>query len=549
MESSALNFQDYLSALRRRSLLIFGIALPIVALAAMLAIGLPDVYRSSGFIEIESAQGGGRRNDETAAGPQYADQYVQSLSTQVLARANLRKLLEEHTLYDDQAEDPEAALQRLRHDISVDIVTTRIIDPSTGREREIVSAFTVALDHREPQRAYEGAKWLVDAFLAANRRDLQREAQTAAQFYAKEAERMRQEVVALEEKLADFKRKNAGMLPELTQANLGSIERTERDLRDAESQLQALRRERVLLVSQLQQARAAGPEAVNLRALEDEYRRKSAQYDPSHPDLVALRRQIEIAKRGGSPTGMSLQQQLANERAVLAEVRQRYSEDHPDVKRILRNIQALEARIAAGDVADRSVAADSPIAMQFQAQLNATDTQIGALQARTAELRARLAQLENRLAMTPEVEREYQQVTRDLASARAKYEELVQRRMDSEVSEAAIAGGRADKFKVVQEPSVPREPAKPRRLVLLIMGLVVAGAVALSAAIAAEVMDHTVRGTRDVRNILAVSPLVAVPVIANSISVRQRRRRLLKFSTYAAASVVAAYIVTVQLFV
>jgi succinoglycan biosynthesis transport protein ExoP len=405
------------------------------------------------------------------------------------------------------------------------------------------------LDHREPQRAYEGAKWLVDAFLAANRRDLQREAQTAAQFYAKEAERMRQEVVALEEKLADFKRKNAGMLPELTQANLGSIERTERDLRDAESQLQALRRERVLLVSQLQQARAAGPEAVNLRALEDEYRRKSAQYDPSHPDLVALRRQIEIAKRGGSPTGMSLQQQLANERAVLAEVRQRYSEDHPDVKRILRNIQALEARIAAGDVADRSVAADSPIAMQFQAQLNATDTQIGALQARTAELRARLAQLENRLAMTPEVEREYQQVTRDLASARAKYEELVQRRMDSEVSEAAIAGGRADKFKVVQEPSVPREPAKPRRLVLLIMGLVVAGAVALSAAIAAEVMDHTVRGTRDVRNILAVSPLVAVPVIANSISVRQRRRRLLKFSTYAAASVVAAYIVTVQLFV
>jgi succinoglycan biosynthesis transport protein ExoP len=548
MESSALSFQDYRAALRRRSLLIFGIALPIVALAAMLAIGLPDVYRSSGFIEIESAQSGGRRNDESS-GPQYADQYVQSLSTQVLAGANLRKLLEEHTLYDDQDENPDAALHRLREGISVDIVTTRIIDPSTGREREIVSAFTVALEHREPQRAYEGAKWLVEAFLAANRRDLQRQAQTAAQFYAKEAERMRQEVVAREERLSEFKRKNAGMLPELTQTNLGSIERTERDLRDAESQLQALRRERVLLVSQLQQARAAGPEAANLRVLEDEYRRKSAQYDPSHPDLVALRRQIEIAKRGGSPTGMSLQQQLANERAVLAEVRQRYSEDHPDVRRILRNIQTLETRIAAGDVADRSVAADSPIAMQLQAQLNATDSQIGALQARTTELRTRLSQLENRLAMTPDVEREYQQVTRDLASARAKYEELVKRRMDSEVNEAAIAGGRADKFKVVQEPSVPREPAKPRRLVILFMGLVVAGAIALSAAIAAEVLDHTVRGARDVRNILAVSPLVAVPVIANSVSLRQRRRRLLKFSTYAAASVVAAYIVTVQLFV
>ncbi|HEY8540180.1 MAG TPA: hypothetical protein VIL28_15020, partial [Steroidobacteraceae bacterium] len=467
----------------------------------------------------------------------------------VLSRANLRKLLEAHTLYEDQAENPDAALSKLRSDISVDIVTTRIIDPSTGREREIVSAFTVAFDHREPQRAYEGAKWLVDAFLDANRRDLQREAQTAAEFYAKEAERMRQEVAALEAKLADFKRKNAGMLPELTELNLGSIERTERDLRDTENQLQALRRERVLLVSQLQQARAAGPETINLRALEDEYRRKSAQYDPSHPDLVALRRQIEIAKRGGSPSAMTLQQQLANERAVLAEARQRYSEDHPDVKRILRNIKALEARIAAGDVADRSISADSPVAIQLQAQLNATDTQIAALQARATELRTRLGQLEDRVAMTPQVEREYQQVTRDLAAARAKYEELVRRRMDSEVSEQAIAGGRADRFKVVQEPSVPREPAKPRRLALVFMGLVVAGAIALSAAIAAEVLDHTIRGTRDVRNILAVSPLVAVPVIANSISLQQRRRRLLRFSTYAAASVVAAYVITVQLFV
>ena len=55
-------------------------------------------------------------------------------------------------------------------------------------------------------------------------------------------------------------------------------------------------------------------------------------------------------KRGGSTTGMTLRQQLANERAVLAEARQRYSEDHPDVKRIARNISALEARIAAGEV-------------------------------------------------------------------------------------------------------------------------------------------------------------------------------------------------------
>jgi uncharacterized protein involved in exopolysaccharide biosynthesis len=330
---------------------------------------------------------------------------------------------------------------------------------------------------------------------------------------------------------------------------MGSMERAERDLRDAEGQLQALRRERVMLASQLQQARTAAPEGASLRALEDEYARKRIQYDPSHPDLIALRRQIDMMKRGGSTTGMTLRQQLANERAVMAEARQRYSEDHPDVRRIARNISALEARIAAGETADHSIAADSPVAIGLQGQLNATDTQIGALQARSTELRSRMAQLEERLAMTPQVEREYQTVTRDLTSARAKYEELVKRRMDSEVSEAAIAGGRADKFRVVQAPGVPNDPAKPKRLALFLIGVVLAGVIALTVTVAIEAMDQSVRGSRDIRDILGVSPLGTVPLISNTLSLSMRKKRLLRFSTCALAGVVAAYLISVQFLV
>jgi succinoglycan biosynthesis transport protein ExoP len=546
MEAAGPSLGDYVGALKRRRGLLFGIALPIAALSLMLAIGLPSIYQSSGFIEIEEAQNLKQVVNVTANEPLYVDQYVESLSTLVLSTTNLRKLLQGHKLYEDQDADPAAAVERLKKDIDVDIVTTQIIDPSTGREREIVSAFTVAFDHRDPQLAYEGAKWLVESYLQANRLDRQRQAETAGKFFAAEAERVRKEVADLEAKLAEFKLENAGTLPELTEMNMSSMERTERDLRDTEGQLQALRRERVLLVSQLQQARSAAPEAANLRSLEAEYDRKRMQYDPSHPDLVALRRQIETLKRGGSTTGMTLRQQLTNERAVLAEARQRYSEDHPDVRRIVRNIAALEARIAAGDGADRSIASDSPVAMQLQGQLNAIDTQIAALQMRSTELRSRMEDLERRLSLTPQVEREYQTVTRDLASARAKYEELVKRRMDSEVSEAAIAGGRADKFRVVQAPSVPSAPAKPKRLALLVIGVVLACIIAISTTVAVEAMDQTVRGSRDVRDILGVSPLVAVPLISNSITAGAQRRRMLKFATCALAGVVGAYLVAIQ---
>jgi succinoglycan biosynthesis transport protein ExoP len=546
---SGPGLSDYLAALKRRRNLLLGVSLPIVALAAMLAVGLPSMYTSSGFIEIEEAQNLKQVVSEAASEPRYADQYVASLGSRVLSTTNLRKLLQEHRIYDDQDENPSAAIARLKKDINVDIVTMRILDPSTGREREVVSAFTVAFDHRDPERAHLGAQWLVDSYLQANRLDRQHQAETAAKFYAAEAERVRKEVADLEAKLADFKLKHAGTLPELAELNMDSMQRVELDLRNVESQLQALRRERVMLAAQLQQARSAAPEAANLRMLEAEYERKRIQYDASHPDMVALRRQIEMLKRGGSTSGMTLRQQLANERAVLAEVRQRYSEDHPDVRRILRNISTLEARSAAGDTADRSLAADSPAAMQLQAQLNATDAQIGSLEARATQLRARMEDIEQRLAMTPQVEREYQTVTRDLASARAKYEELVQRRMDSELSEAAIAGGRADKFRVVQAPSVPNSPAKPKRIAIVIIGVVLAAMIGLAVTVVVEAMDQTVRGSRDVRDILGVSPLVAVPLISNTITAGAQRKRILKFGTCALVGVVAAYLVAIQVLV
>jgi len=525
-EPETNGFGDYLAILRKRRKLLFMVGLPIIVLGAVLAIVLPDVYRSSGQIEIEGAQA--VRNNPNALGQDpeaspYADQYVRSLSTVVLSDRNLAKLLAEQQLYDDQAEDPEGALKQLRGDIKVDIVTVPILDPNSGRERDIVTAFSVAYDNAEPQRAQVGAEWLVNSFLQENRNDRQRQAAGRAKFFAGEAERMRRHVAQLESKLSEFKQENAGKLPELNELNLNVMERTETDIQNLEMQMQALRRERVFLVAQLQQARAAGPETANLRALEEEYNRKSVQYDQSHPDLIMLRRQIDQLRAGGSASGTSLKQQLQTQRSILAEARQRYSEDHPDVQRIQRNIEALEARIAAGDTADRSVSADSPMAVQLQTQLNATDTQLAALQARAMELRTKLSGLETRMSAAPEVEREYQAVTRDLASARAKYDELLKRQMDAEVSEAAIAGGTADKFQIKSSPKIPEEPAKPARVAIVIIAIVLGAIASLSSVIMAQLLDTTVRGVRDVQDILGVAPLTTVPVIKHSGTVRKAR--------------------------
>src|SRR5690606_29721555 len=352
----APGFGEYFGIVRKRRRWFYIIGLPIVALAAALAVLLPDVYRSSALIEIEDRE---QTLNEVVRGEEsrYADQYVQSLSTAVLSDKSLRGMLEQQQLYDDQIEGAidSALITRARSDIDVEIVTVPILDPNTGREREIVTAFTVAYENPDPRRAHLGAQWLVEAFLRQNRADRQRYAANAAQFFGAEAERMRGEVAAMESKLAQFKEKNFGRLPEVTEANRNALDRTENELRNVENQMQALRRERVFLSSQLQQARQAAPETASLRQLEEEYRRMSITYDEAHPDMISMRRQIDLLRSGGSVAGMTLRQQLQHQRSVLHETRQRYSEDHPDVRRLVRNIESLQSRIASGEDADRTL--------------------------------------------------------------------------------------------------------------------------------------------------------------------------------------------------
>jgi succinoglycan biosynthesis transport protein ExoP len=540
MESQANpEFTGYLHAIARRKSLLFGVAIPIAALAILLSIALPDMYTSSALVEIDEPSSA-QSLAETSGGESYADQYVQNLKGIVLTDSNLRKMAQEHNLYPGY-DDDSAMLMRLKRDISVNIVTTPILDPRTGREREVVDAFTLSYDNRSPEKAQKGATWLVDAFLAEHRRQRQGRASNAAQFYAKEAERIRTHVAGLESKLAEFKRANAGQLPELTEVNMSMMDRAESQLETNDQQMRSLRQERVFLAAQLEQARSAGPDAGSVRQLEDQYARMRSSYDESHPDMVALRRQIDSLKFGTSAsTGTSLRSQLNSKRATLAEARQRYGEEHPDIKRLQRDIATLETRIKAGERGDVEMSDGTPMGMQLRTQINAVDSQLASLMAQNAALRAKLSGIERNVTAAPTVEREYSNVTRDLQSAREKYQQLLDRQMDAEIGEAAIVGGRADEFRLVQAPMMPGGPSKPERLAILLIGLVASVVLGFSLTVAAEALDPKVRGARDVRELLGVSPLVAIPAIRNS---RSRRRNAWRLMTASASGVIGVWIV------
>lgn len=524
-------FSDYLAAVRRRRNLILSVAAPLAVAGLVVAFALPSYYRSQGLFEIEEGKlanylpnaGGDSRSVNQL------DQYVASLSEKVLVNDRLSQLALDAQPYPELREDPSAVVAALRNDVTVKMVKRKILDPVTSRDREVISGFTVGYEHRDPKTAKRIAQWLTDAYAAANREQFRQRAASAAGFFTSEAERFNERIGGLEKKLAEFKSRNAGRLPDQSNTNMDLMDRADRDLESVQNQIRTLQRERVFLAQQFEQAQT-GSQADNVRELEAEYARRLTQYDQNHPDVVSLRRQIDAARSGGAVDGQSLQAQLDAQRTVLAASRQRYSEDHPDIKRIQRTIDSLEARIASGDGGGRPTARRTPISVQLQTQLNAIDTQVAGLNAQAMSLRAKLDDYERRVTSSPEVEREYQQLTRELTTARDKYNELLARQMDAELSEAAIVGGRGDEFRLMQAPAVPDTPAKPARVAIALLSLIAAALIGLTAAVVAESVDPTVRGASDLRRVLNVIPLASIPEIETAESQSAARRRLFGFS-------------------
>jgi protein tyrosine kinase modulator len=530
-DSTSPDLADYVAAIKRRRMLLASIALPILAIAVALAVGLPGIYVSSGFFTFTDATVPGempvgangdaiRRQQE-----EYRDAYVDSLSRGVLSGQTLERLLKDIPQAGDGADPGEAVRQVMRR-ARVETVRTAVLDPSTGRDRDIISAFTVSYDSRNPQLAARVAGWLSNEFILDSRLGRLDSAKAAEQFYDGQTLAYRKQIAQIESKLAAFKVRNYDQLPGLTDLNMNIMETTQRDLDNVTQQIAAMQQNRIFLQQQLDAAKNAGDDAGMLAQLESEYNKKLATYDPDYPDMIALRQQIDALKEGGGAVNsLSLPAQLRAEEQLLAQAKLRYTANFPDVQRIERQIKILKTRIAHGEKYAGN-APGSPAVIELETQLNANQTQTRALQRQSAQLRQQLTQLESRVESTPQVERQYKSLALNLKLAQTKYDQLLKNQMDAQLTSEAIASGRSDQIRLMDEPGIPTTPSKPNRIAIFVVGLMLAILLGLTAVVIVESLDQSVRGSRDIRRVLELSPLAVIPEIRDSVMARRQRLQL-----------------------
>jgi len=530
-----------------------GIMAAVFLLAVAIALILPPVYRSTATILIEDQDIPRELVQSTVTS--YAAQRIEVINREVMTRSNLLKLIDRHNLFAEQRGrvPVETIIGKMRKAINLEMLSAEVIDPRSGRPTEATIAFTVSFDAGSPEVAQRVASDLVSLYLSENIKRRTKKAAETTEFLASEEKRLRSELEQLEARIADFKAKHSTALPEFSQMNIQLAERTRQEISDIDRQLRSLKERQYYLEGQLATVKPTAPivsidgrmvldDAERLRMLRSEYARVSAKYGPNHPDVKRLQREIAVLEQQG--VGLDgrdpREVELERLRAEYTAARNKYSEQHPDVIKLKRRIANLESDLEQSPPVRRggtwggsvSGPVDNPAFIALQSQLKAVNSEIASLQVQRRELKAQLASYEKSMALSPEIEREYTNLLRDKNNIVLRLQDIAQKLMDARLSQDLEKESKAERFTLLEPALLPGKPIKPNRMAIVFLGLVFAVAAAIGYAAVAETLNKGVFGRHHLATILKEPPLAVIPYIETEEDLQhQRKIRILMASS------------------
>ncbi|MFQ5468937.1 MAG: GumC family protein [Gammaproteobacteria bacterium] len=534
---------DYLAILRRRKWqLVLPVAI-IFALCSAIAFLLPAQYQSKATILIEQQEIPADLIRSTITS--YADQRIQTISQRVMTSKNLNAIIDKFDLYADErrTRSMDVVFEKMRDDIAIDLVNADVVDPRSGRPSQATIAFTLTFNSEFPRIAQQVANELASLYLNENIKSRTQAAIETSIFMEDESGKLREKLRKLEVKLASFKEKNIGRLPELMQLNIQLMDRTEQQLLETKQQIRALNERKVYLESELDQLapnaiiysstgeRILGPED-RLKALESEYIGMAATYSPEHPSLAKARREIEALRAavGGEVDTSELALKIKGMKADIAAMVKRYSADHPDVIRKKKALNAIETELAeriANGVQNPAETSkpDNPAYIKLQALLESATSDLESLKITEHEQIEKLAELEKRLTMTPQIEKEYLELKREHENTNAKYNEIKAKQLEANLAESLEREQKGERFSLIEPPMLPSEPSKPNRLAILFLGFILSLGGGVGTTAVAENLDKSIRGSKSLTGVANIPPIAILPYVESEEEIKKRSSR------------------------
>jgi polysaccharide chain length determinant protein (PEP-CTERM system associated) len=437
----------YVSAIwkRRWATVLIATAISIVGWIAVILI--PDSYQSSARIYVDTSN---------VLQPLLRGMVVQSnLQAQVqlmqqtlLTRPNLQSVART-TDYDLTATTPDEMKLLIEG-----------LQDRTVVIAERGNLFSISYTDSEAQRAHDVVVALLEIFVENNIGESRKEFDVARDFIEDQIESYERQLQEAENRLAVFQQDNMHMLSG-EGGFLGRATVTQQRLKLIELELKQAIAERNVLSREL----ASVPE-----------------YLPPN-----------AAVSGGPPSDASFR--LLEAEAQLRSLMSRYTENHPDVIAIQRQVDELLASAEAernalaeyADTGDDSgvTGPPNPLYNQLKLRLIDQESRIGSLRQKVTTVSAEFADLNQLADDVPMVEAEFKQLNRDYSVLNGKHSELLASREAAKLSREREKRGDEVTYRLVEPATVPLHPSGPNRPLLLsgVLGLSFIAGIAFSLAL------------------------------------------------------------------
>jgi len=510
--------QEYWALLCRRR---WWLALPLFGIWAAVWMGswfLPASYRSETLILIEQ-----QKVPEQYVVPNVASDLqdrLQSMTQQIMSRTRLLHIIEQFNLYATSRPrlSPDELVERMRKDIEIELVA------APGRKSDL-SAFKVSYSSRDPHMAQQVTNELTSLFIEDNLQARRQQSESTTGFLESQLEGAREKLSSQEARVRDFKSRYLGELPTQMQSNVQILQGLQARLQGEMDALNQSRQQKTYLESLLAQ----------YRTVHDQLRKGSA----------------------GAEMPPAIDEEIARLKAQLAEVASRYTEKHPDYRKLKEQIakaEQMKQQIAAevktpanpdgsGDTAvtDYSDSKDMPAMLQIQSQLKANELEIANRQQQIKTIEAQIDDYQRRINDAPAREQELADLTRDYDQSRSNYESLLAKRNQSELATNLEERQQGEQFRILDPASLPQKPYSPNRLLLSCAGLATGIVVAFAAAAASELKDDRIHSEKELQGLVSAPLLAEIPPLRTPTEeAAQERQRWLEWFAAAAMILLAA---------
>jgi len=543
MEQNAKAIFDYINIISRRKYYILIVFVAMNIASAIVAYSLPRTFRSTATMLMEALV---PKEIIQSTIAEYADEQIRSITQKVMTTDNVLAIIESSHLYggsDDDTAKYDLADQ-FKRNTDIALVKSDLIGTNVSGQTDI--AFTISFSYEDPNKAREVVDRLTSLFIEQNDRSRTQRAIKTADFLTEESKKLNKEIQVIDDRISDFKKQYKDSLPEQHQGNLSALDRKESELRDIEHQIRLTKEKITFLTVELARIQQLQPpghvddktpltKAEMLKVLQAQYLRLSVRYNPSHPTVLSLKRQMEALGsqfQEISPEPDDIRKQLAEAKHDLKSLQAKaYADDHPDVVRSKNQIDALLRQLKQAEAQSSRTEAPArftdPASLGLEAQLKASQGELESLAQIKDALKTEIEALREHVARTPEVEKDYLELARERDHTLNKYNQLKEKLLDAKLVQTLEEEQHGQTLTVIEQPTVPTRPEKAIRRKVIIGGFFLGIAAALGCALLLEFLDPRIRGYRALSETTGLMPLVVIPYIE---SPSETEKRLMKQS-------------------